>query len=381
MTREFNHRRRQQVTAVVALFWLFCTMQLVELTSSCPINGCGPFGTCQSCNNKNDTECSMEGKKCICDVGYAGIDCSLPVMECPESTAPNNYVRHCYNGGTCQVQYSIRSDTGETLKRYECDCSTATGDGGSSFAGMQCEYSQMKSCEIGMTSSSYAYCVNGGQCLDMIQPGQPHPGCQKCPGFEGRHCQYKQGMAPIEELQQAQKDIDNTNKRLDDEGRTGFHVAAAFTAVAAFLFFIGCIYALYRTHHTNVLTSESAKNSVFLVDGDGGDDDDYMDRNLHDPKQLSTSASRSTEPRRGGGKQTLIENLATSIKHHRTATTKNTDATIGMTRLSKYSATREEKELGRKRRVLRPQRRKPAPKKIDNDDDDDGDDENQDFVV
>ena len=51
----------------------------------------------------------------------------------------------------------------------------------------------------------------------MIQPGQPHPGCHKCPGFEGCHCQYTQGKAPGEELQQAQKDMDETTKRLEEE--------------------------------------------------------------------------------------------------------------------------------------------------------------------
>ena len=80
-------------------------MQMAESAHACPANGCGPFGTCQSCG-QNDENGPMEGKHCICDVGYAGTDCSFWV----------------------------------DLEHYQCDCSTAMGDAGTFRAGAQCEF-------------------------------------------------------------------------------------------------------------------------------------------------------------------------------------------------------------------------------------------------
>ena len=34
--------------------------------------------------------------------------------------------------------------------------------------------------------------------MKMVQEGEPHPGCRDCnEGFEGNHCQYAQGQAPL----------------------------------------------------------------------------------------------------------------------------------------------------------------------------------------
>lgn len=39
-----------------------------------------------------------------------------------------------------------------------------------------------------------------GKCIKQIKTGEPHAGC-RCPdGFEGRHCQYREGTAPDAEL-------------------------------------------------------------------------------------------------------------------------------------------------------------------------------------
>jgi hypothetical protein len=73
----------------------------------------------------------------------------------------------------------------------------------SPFQIAQCESPESQVCEEGQATSDYAFCTNGGKCIALIRHGEPHSGCQCTDEFEGRHCQYRKGTAPDEELKLA----------------------------------------------------------------------------------------------------------------------------------------------------------------------------------
>ena len=103
----------------------------------------------------------------------------------------------CLNGGTCVGQQIQSGNT--WLTEYTCNCATAAGDA-AIYNGPRCEFPSETSCEAGTSSSTYAFCVNGGRCIATVQPGQPAAGCDCVGLFEGRHCQYAYGTAPPQEL-------------------------------------------------------------------------------------------------------------------------------------------------------------------------------------
>jgi hypothetical protein len=70
----------------------------------------------------------------------------------------------------------------------------------SPFQIAECESPESEHCERGQPTSDYAFCTNGGKCKSLIWHGEPHAGCICNPEFEGRHCQYREGTAPEEEL-------------------------------------------------------------------------------------------------------------------------------------------------------------------------------------
>ena len=92
---------------------------------------------------------------------------------------------------------------------YRCDCSAAYAQ--STMAGLQCEHPTAQVCDEGATTTDYALCINGGQCVHIVRLGQPHFGCQCLPEFEGRHCQYPKGQAPQAELQLTYNYAQNTS--------------------------------------------------------------------------------------------------------------------------------------------------------------------------
>ena len=158
-----------------------------ETKASCP-QQCQPFGTC------------VDGE-CKCNDGFTGIDCSIPYETCPDEK------RTCYNGATCtrlNVEFAKNERIAEERNggsAYECNCQKAFGQSNNAYAGLECEHPASQVCEDEVAVSEYAFCTNMGKCKKIVRNGEAHAGCDCPPEFEGRHCQYAKGMAPLEELQ------------------------------------------------------------------------------------------------------------------------------------------------------------------------------------
>ena len=155
----------------------------VQGSNNCAVT-CEPNGSCRE-----------DGGECDCNPGFAGADCSFPYETCPDG------VITCFDGAEC-TRLSTRLSDG-TLSQYQCDCTTIPD--ASPFQIDQCEAPDSEACIAGTSSSpvfvsDYAFCTNGGKCIKKVQAGEPHAGC-RCPSdFEGRHCQYRKGTAPLAEL-------------------------------------------------------------------------------------------------------------------------------------------------------------------------------------
>jgi hypothetical protein len=149
----------------------------VEAKEQCP-SDCYPNGQC------------VEGE-CKCDYGYAGADCSFPFEHCPDGLLT------CFDGSECQ-RSSMRQQDGTGRTNYQCSCDNISD--ASPFQIAECESPESEHCERGQPTSDYAFCTNGGKCKSLIWHGEPHAGCICNPEFEGRHCQYREGTAPEEEL-------------------------------------------------------------------------------------------------------------------------------------------------------------------------------------
>jgi hypothetical protein len=125
---------------------------------------------------------------CQCQIGFAGVDCSIPVDLCSVQPAGSprtnaDVVAACLHGGKC------REGGG-------CDCTTAVRNG-TQYTGKNCEVKVPAeahcSSENNGQSSSTIYCLNGGTCSPAIGAGA---GCL-CPnGFEGDHCERKGDSSP-----------------------------------------------------------------------------------------------------------------------------------------------------------------------------------------
>jgi hypothetical protein len=111
-----RRRRRWSPIVVIAatatrLFLLLILPLLLLLTTTtraaCPPDGCGPYGRC------------VRGTLCICNLGYDGEDCSIPIDICPGPVVPDALLLNgvdadekeafsCLNGGQVRIIHSRR---------------------------------------------------------------------------------------------------------------------------------------------------------------------------------------------------------------------------------------------------------------------------------
>ena len=123
------------------------------------------------CNTKCVTSIST-GKKSWCN-GFVGDDCSFPYEICPDS------VTQCFG------PMAICVDDNGSNSEYYCDCKVPQTIERTSVMEdilvQDCLDRDTEVCEKEQTTSQYAFCTNGGRCVDHVEQGEAHPGCF-CPG-------------------------------------------------------------------------------------------------------------------------------------------------------------------------------------------------------
>ena len=113
---------------------------------------------------------------CECKEGFSGPLCGIEHDPCADGNT-------CYHGSTCRSY----KDPVEG-EQQACDCSSANYDG-SSYAGRSCEVKAKTYCLKGGGSDGYAFCTNGGTCVN-------HNGIWGCncpTGFVGPKCEHQDG--------------------------------------------------------------------------------------------------------------------------------------------------------------------------------------------
>jgi hypothetical protein len=226
-------------------------------------------------SSSGDASCSIDcggnghcyDGECQCDPGYAGADCSFPYQLCPDN------IMQCFGTGAVCVSSltggggggggdrsdSSRQHAANGLPSYSCDCKAVPKS--TTFQIEQCEHPANEVCEEGQSISEYAFCTNGGTCIEVRAQGQPHAGC-KCPtDFEGRHCQYRKGTAPAYELQFSERQT----KGIDPLIKTMIALIS-ISIVSAFA------YIIYHNHHYGKNQKEQPvreMTDISLDDGGG----------------------------------------------------------------------------------------------------------------
>lgn len=168
---------------------------LLHVNVSVAANGqCGlscEHGTCTLASDRQEELSAMvqSGKMiehCVCDEGYGGVACDLPIQPCQSNGK-------CNNGRACQRAKA----TGELA----CECSDA--DGVSRFAGLMCRNPYTEYCADKYDpNESTSFCTNGGKCKSsfisaQVAPGNTtinneyrHLGCVCPKEFYGPHCEF-----------------------------------------------------------------------------------------------------------------------------------------------------------------------------------------------
>lgn len=171
-------------------------------------------------------------KSCL---GVAGDDCAFPYEICPD------YATQCF-GPIAVCMDNAGNNTG-----YHCDCKAPFTTDKSSVIDdeliQDCLGRITEVCEKDQTVSHYAFCTNGGRCIDQIEPGEPHPGCD-CPGrFVGRHCEKRRGTGREYRIDPTSVKVDELNEVVDVD--TEHRDLGIFLSSAAAGFLI-CAAVLYR---------------------------------------------------------------------------------------------------------------------------------------
>lgn len=163
---------RRGLVCCTVLVLLFCHGCNTVLADPCANVDCG---------NGNCTLIGDIDHRCVCDAGYTGPFCTVPIGEETVSPCDSN---PCRNNGTC-IDLSDIVDgegaleciaAGTCSEEFMCTCP----DG---YAGNICETEVAVSCEE-------LICLNGGVCLQV--PDQ-QPMCVCSSGYSGMFCEQAPG--------------------------------------------------------------------------------------------------------------------------------------------------------------------------------------------
>jgi len=144
-------------------------------------------------NLQSSITSDVDGSKyfCECPTGFIGHDCSVEVKEC--ASHREDLVHSCYFGSEC-----IEADNEFGLLDKFCDCSRAYKEDGTFVAGLMCQYISSTICiddDEDVTSTTDAYCTNGGTCRRIVGSDEDFPGCQCEKGkWDGTHCEFADGV-------------------------------------------------------------------------------------------------------------------------------------------------------------------------------------------
>mmetsp|Transcript_20521 Transcript_20521/g.50345 ORF Transcript_20521/g.50345 Transcript_20521/m.50345 type:complete len:298 (+) Transcript_20521:228-1121(+) len=253
------------VFVVVANILFLSSLPVTEAQNStdkkalrCPSN-CEPNGKCILSDDGSPMHCE-------CMVGFSGYDCSFPYEQCPDGFTT------CYNGAKCTRGLSDKDGTdkdGRDDQPYVCDCEQMDNNP-SQFVIEQCENPVDDVCEIGVKLSQYAFCTNSGKCLELVQSGEAHPGCDCPKEFEGRHCQYKEGTAPEAELMLVwnanpeEEEDDPIDEMVTEPTKIlVWIVVASLSVLLALAAFAFCVYA--RLKHVSEKRHEKSITRIGVI--------------------------------------------------------------------------------------------------------------------
>jgi len=158
-------------------------------------------------------------------------------------------------------------------QEYTCDCSHIS-QGVAVYVGGQCEYAAEEICEYGKSTSTTAFCVNGGRCHTYtvdngdVNPDSEFEGCI-CPDeYEGKHCEYLIGHLPANYYSTSNK----SSGALTPLSRVVMTLTISLVAMVIILFFFGIFRNLINsTQHTRRSTEaiQSAADHDLQIEPDG----------------------------------------------------------------------------------------------------------------
>jgi hypothetical protein len=154
---------------------------------------------------------------CDCPEAFVGFSCEYEATSANEYVADNLDQNHdgvvdnhphtpvecgdsvCHHGGTC-LSATIVAEDGSEQEKEVCNCKTAFTNT-AAFAGEFCEFRHTILCSQpaeGEIFEDVLFCVNGGTCLE-----DPEDGCDCPTGWIGRHCEFKEDVAALNEKDEA----------------------------------------------------------------------------------------------------------------------------------------------------------------------------------
>jgi len=187
-------------------------------------------------------------------MGFAGDDCSFPYEICPDS------LTQCF--GPLAACIGARGDSERSEPPdYACDCRVSQPAIGfdatvEALAIEDCRERTTEVCEKDQMVSLYSFCTNGGSCAEMVEPGEPHPGCF-CPGrYVGRHCEKRRGTGSEYRIQKPiSVNVDEVSEIIVSQPNVKagmgpwimFLIAMLCFCVAGFLAYAALLYKRFRS--------------------------------------------------------------------------------------------------------------------------------------
>jgi len=182
--------RSSIVSTLVVLMGVLC-WTTVHASDDCTLD-CPSFAPCTigKANFADHTVVELgtdneNNMHCQCPIGLTGLYCDVVYESC------DNQPGHtCYHGGSCVPGLEDKYGNEQLF----CDCSSAEKDG-VEYVGKFCETKKTHICNTGADEDDQVFCVNGGEC----NPSYPNTSSQPClcsDGWEGEHCEFKQGHVP-----------------------------------------------------------------------------------------------------------------------------------------------------------------------------------------